>query len=584
MPSAEARAKIARKRIANSYSRDLISQSLDNPGDARQCRVWRNVKVPMRDGVRLSTSIYLPPGAGPFPVVLVRTAYNRVGIRTPDFWNRGIATVAQDCRGRYDSAGVHHPFIHEAEDGHDTLEWIGRQPWCNGKIGMFGASYLAATQFLSAPLQSRYLAALNPQFMAADCWKRAYYCDGAFSLALTWSWLCFECSARTSEAGIMPVFDVAKLLRHLPILTLDEASGAGAVQSYRNYVQKNRYDAHWKGLNVIEQAHRYRIPMLLTGGWYDYYPGEAARMYLALRQQAPTPGLRDAHRLLLGPWTHGFGATSQLGEVDFGPEALAQNDSAVRWLDCLLHGRDVTEFQRAPVRLFVMGINQWRDETEWPLARMRIVKFFLREGGRLATRPPSVEKPDRYTYDPNDPVPTLGGNHSVGPYNPGLYDFVKPGPYDQRPVESRPDLLTYTTEELTEDTEVTGPVVVTLHASSSARDTDFVARLCDVHPDGRSIQITEGVIRARFRDDVWGEPTLLEPGKAYEFTIDMQITSNVFRRGHRIRLHITSSNFPLWDRNLNTGHDPATDTEMRVAEQTIFHDPERASHVALPMA
>lgn len=537
----------------------------------------------MRDGVRLSTTVMLPPGDGPFPVVLVRSAYNRVGMRISWLFHRGIALVVQDCRGRYDSGGEWYPFVREAEDGHDTLEWIGRQPWCNGKIGMFGASYLAATQFLSAPLQSRYLAALNPQFMSGDCWKRAYYCDGAFSLALTWSWLCFECNTRTSEAAAMPMFDVAKLLRRLPILTLDEASGIGQLQSYRDYVQHNRYGKFWSPLNVIEQAAAFRVPMLLTGGWYDYYAGEAVRTFLALRQHAPTPALRDQHRLLIGPWPHGFTASSQLGDVDFGPDALVENNSAARWLDCILHGRGAAEFQKAPIRIFVMGINQWRDEYEWPLARTRFVKFHLREGGRLSTEAPGGEKPDRYTYDPQNPVPTLGGNHSVGAYNPGLYEFVKPGPFDQRPVESRPDVLTFTTVELSEDTEVTGPVVVTLHASSNARDTDFVARLTDVYPDGRSINITEGVIRARFREDLWGEPKLMEPGQVYEFTIDLQVTSNVFLRGHRIRLQITSSNFPLWDRNLNTGNDPATDTEMRLAEQTIYHDRERASCVVLPV-
>jgi len=231
-----------------------------------------------------------------------------------------------------------------------------------------------------------------------------------------------------------------------------------------------------------------------------------------------------------------------------------------------------------------MGANRWRDEQEWPLARARTVDYYLRAAGGLsATAPRGDEQPDRYRYDPADPVPTLGGNHSVGPYNPGLYEFVKPGPYDQRPVERRPDVLTYTSDALDVDLEVTGPVSLTLYASSSAADTDFVAKLTDVHPDGRSINITEGVIRARYREDVWGPPKPLTPGEVTAFTIDMQVTSNVFKRGHRLRVDVTSSSFPLWSRNLNTGGDPATETTMVVAEQTIRHDAACPSHITLPV-
>jgi putative CocE/NonD family hydrolase len=252
-------------------------------------------------------------------------------------------------------------------------------------------------------------------------------------------------------------------------------------------------------------------------------------------------------------------------------------------LDCLLHGKGPQEFQAAPIRLFVMGANVWREEYEWPLARTRYVPYYLRAGGRLSTQPPGDEPPDRYLYDPDDPVPTRGGNHSIGPYNPGLYELAKPGPYDQRPIEEREDVLVFTSEVLAEDTEVTGPVLVYLYASSSAPDTDFVARLTDVYPDGRSMNITEGILRARFREDVWGEPRLLVPGRVYRFIIDPQATSNVFKRGHRLRLQVTSSGFPLWDRNLNTGNDPATDTRPQVAEQAIYHDREHPSHVLLPV-
>ncbi len=553
------------------------------PADGRDCRILRNVKVPMRDGTKLSTTVYLPLGEGPFPIVLVRTAYNRVGIYDPFLIKHGMALVVQDCRGRYDSQGEFYPFIHEADDGFDTLEWVGRQQWCNGEIGMFGDSYLAATQFHAAVTGNKFLRVLNPRFMAGDCWKRAYYCDGAFSLALTWSWLCFEAASRTSEANMMPLLDVPELLRKLPILSLDEVSGAGRVNYYRDYVEHSSYDEHWKVLNIRDRYNLFDMPVFLIGGWYDNYAAETVANFLGLRKHAPTPELRRSHRMLIGPWTHGINPTSVLGELDFGENSLAENDATHRWLDCILHDRDPSEFQHAPIRIFVMGLNEWRDEYEWPLARTRYVNYYLHKCGGLSPEKPQVEPPDRYTYDPEDPVPTLGGNHSIGLYNPGLYDFVKPGPFDQRPLEVRPDVLVYTSDILEQDTEVTGPIVLKLYAASSTPDTDFVARLTDVHPDGRSINITEGVIRARFREDVWGKPKLLEPNRVYEFSIDMQVTSNLFKKGHRIRVYVTSSSFPLWDRNLNTGNDPGTDTEMQTANQTIYHDRGRPSHILIPV-
>lgn len=553
------------------------------PDFARDCRLLRNLKVPMRDGVGLATTVFLPQAQGRYPVVLVRTAYNRVPMNGVDFARRGIAFVTQDVRGRYDSGGDWYPFVHEAADGADTLDWLVAQSWCNGRVGMFGDSYLAATQFYAALSGHPALVALNPRFMAGDCWKRAYYCDGAFSLGLTWSWLCFECSARTSEAGWMPLYDVAGLLRSLPLSAMDVASGAGVVPWYRDYVVRNQYGPHWDTLNVRQHFARVRTPTLLMGGWYDYYAGEACRNFNSLRGAAPTAELRASHRLVLGPWTHGVNPVSTLGERDFGPAALTQNDLTARWLEALLQGGTPAEVLPAPVRLFVMGCDEWRDEAEWPLARTRQVDYYLHAGGGLSPEAPGEDAPDEYDYDPEDPCPTRGGNHSIGPYNPGLYELAPPGPFDQSALEARPDVLIYTSAPLAEDTEVTGPVTVTLYAASSAPDTDFVARLCDVYPDGRSLNLTEGVIRARFREDVWGAPRLMAPGTVYEFTIDLDVTSNLFLAGHRLRLTVTSSNFPLWDRNLNTGGDPATGTSWQIARQTVHHCRRYPSRVRLPL-
>ncbi len=550
---------------------------------ARDCRILRNVPVPMRDGVTLATTVYLPAETGAYPTVLVRTAYNRMPIQGVDFARRGIAFVVQDVRGRYGSGGEWYPFVNESADGEDTLNWLVAQDWCNGRVGMFGDSYLAATQFHAALTGHPALCALAPRFMAGDCWKRAYYCDGAFSLGLTWSWLCFECSAPTSEAALMPLFDVRALLSSLPVSEMDVASGAGVVPWFRDYALSNQYGPQWEATHVRKDFARVRAPMLLIGGWYDYYAGETFRNYQALRELAPSAELRDSHRVIIGPWTHGISGNSVLGELDFGPAANDEKGATDRWLFTLLTGGSPGDAQEAPVRIFVMGRNQWRDEWEWPLARTRYEDWFLHADGALNQEAPGDEPPDEYDYDPADPVPTRGGNHSIGPYNPGLYEMAPPGPFDQREIEQRPDVLTYTSGVLREDLEVTGPITLTLFASSSAPDTDFVARLTDVYPDGRSMNITEGVIRARFREGVWGPPKLMHPGTVYEFTIDLDVTSNVFLAGHRLRLDITSSNFPLWDRNLNTGGDPATETTWQVARQTIHHSARYPSRVRLPV-
>lgn len=548
-------------------------------------RLLRNVPVPMRDGVCLATTVAIPEGDGAFPVILVRTAYNRVNVWGAALARRGIAFAAQDVRGRYGSDGEWRPFVNEAADGEDTLDWLAAQPWCNGRVGMYGNSYLASTSFYAALSGHPALVAANPRFMAGDCWKRGYYSDGALSLGLTYTWLCFECPpGRTSEATMLTHFDVPALLQSLPLKTLDAAGGRGTVPWYREYVARNRYDDLWRALNVRKDFARVRAPMLLTGGWYDYYAGETFRNFEALRRQAPTPELRDSHRVVVGPWAHGMQLDGTLGEIDFGDAAMREEwGHPERWMDVLLKGGTPQQAQAAPVRIFVMGVNRWRSEQEWPPARTRYQDWFLHPGGILSPDTPPAGTRDTFSYDPDNPVPSHGGNHSIGRSSPGLSQLLKPGPFDQREIEARPDVLVYTSDVLRENLEVTGPVVVTLFAASSAPDTDFVARLTDVHPDGRSINITEGILRARFRGGVWDAPQRMQPGEVYAFAIDLQATSNVFLAGHRIRLHITSSSFPLWDRNLNTGLNPATDTTRQVALQTVCHGQPHPSRIRLPV-
>ena len=306
----------------------------ERPENLRTMKVYRNIKVRMRDGVRLATTVCLPEGDGPFPVVLVRTAYNRVGIPGPAYAERGLALVVQDVRGRYDSEGEYYPFINEEADGADTLRWVRGRPWCNGKVGMFGDSYLAATQFYAALGGDEALCAINPRFMAGDCFKRAYYCDGAFSLGLTWSWLCFECSARTSEAAMMPLFDVRQVLESLPLVELDVASGGPVTPAYRDYVSNAQYGPQWEPLNVRRRFAEIRVPALLTAGWSDSYAGEALATYLALRETAATAELADRHRLLVGRGRMGSTRHRCWGSWTSGSRPSRRTISTMRWMEC----------------------------------------------------------------------------------------------------------------------------------------------------------------------------------------------------------------------------------------------------------
>lgn len=553
----------------------------EDPG-SHECQIVRRLMVPMRDGVQLAASVWLPRDEGPFPIVLVRTAYNRVAGEGPlQFVRRGLGVVQQDVRGRYGSDGDFYPFDNEPDDGLDTLDWLAKQPWCNGSVGMYGASYLAAVQFAVADGNHPALKALSPQFMSGDMWRQAYYCNGVFSLALTFSWLVLEVGSRTSEAAMTPLLDMAKLLNTRPVMTLDERIGP-VTRAFRDYASHWARDEYWQARDYRVRLARCRTPVLLTAGWYDYYPNENFRNYDALMESDTPEEIKRQHRVIVGPWPHGIG-DGTLGELDFGPEACRESDSTLRWLDTMLHGGRAEDFQAAPIRLFVMGENRWRDEWEWPLARTQWIQWYLRDDGGLSPQTPSGRSARGYRSDPEHPVPTRGGNHSVGPYNPGLFEMCPWGPKDQRLIEERDDVLVYTSEPLEEDLEVTGPVRVNLFVSSSAPDTDFVARLCDVYPEGRSINITEGVLRARFRDHQWDKPVLLQPGETIEMPIDLQPTSNVFKRGHRLRLHVTSSSFPLWTPNQNTGNDPDTDTEWAVADQTVYHGAAHPSSITIPV-
>ncbi len=547
-------------------------------------RMLVDMKVPMRDGVKLSADVYLPDAPGPFPTVLIRTPYQnntdpliQKGRRLA---NHGYASVIQDCRGRFDSEGEFYPFVNEAADGFDTQEWIGRQDWCNGKIGMAGASYLGLVQWTSAPLRSRYLTCLAPRVMAADLFRGLTYPGGAFQLNVLMTWG-MRTSGRTAQS--IDYDNWREAFRLLPLYAADRAAGRD-LPFWRDWLDHPTDDAYWAPGNTEALWGEIAAPALNMGGWYDLYSSYTFDAFNGLREHGRPEARRS--KLIVGPWPHALSTSTKTGDVDFGAQSMVDLEALeLRWFDYWLKGIDNGIAAEPPIRLFVMGANVWRDEHEWPLARTDWQRWYFHSGGRantllgdgtLSPTEPSDEPADTFTYHPEHPVPTVGGNNCCSPH------IVPWGPYDQRDVEMRGDVLCYTSEPLERDLEVTGPIRVVLHAETDGPDTDWTAKLVDVRPNGYAMNLCDGIVRARYRDSLTA-PTLLEPGRLYRYEIDLMATANLLRAGHRIRVEISSSNFPRFDRNLNTGHPTGKDAELRAAHQTVRHSRAHPSHIVLPV-
>jgi uncharacterized protein len=555
-----------------------------------------DVPVPMRDGVTLRANVYRP-SEGRWPVLLTRLPYGKdlplgTSILDPvQAVRRGYVVIVQDTRGRFTSEGTWRPFADEADDGFDTVAWAADLPYSDGQVGMYGVSYFGFTQWSSAVKQPPALKAIAPTETWCDPMNGLTFRGGALELGTQANWglsMGLDQIVRRhpgdpsamGAAMVALVKDIDELgtsgYASLPLAEFGPFKRHPVLPGFFENIAQPMHRDLLEPVTIADKHERAKVPSLNTGGWFDIFLGDTLDNFTAMRRLGlPT-------KLLIGPWTHGsfrppvgelnFGYGSQLGfmnlQIDFGRLQL-------RWFDHWLKGIDTGMLDEPPVRLFVMGANVWRDEQEWPLTRAVETPFYLRANGELSAEPPDAERPDTFTYDPANPVPTHGGALLMSPEFPS-------GPYDQRSIESRGDVLTYSTAPLERDVEVTGPVSVELWACSSAPDTDFVARLVDVYPDGRAYNLTDGIIRARYRDS-FSDPCLLEPGTPYRFPIDLWATSNVFKAGHRIRVQITSSSFPRWDRNPNTGHPFGQDPELRPAEQTILHDREHASKIRLPL-
>jgi len=555
-------------------------------------RFFHDLKTPVRDGVRLSCDLYLPKANGPFPTILHRTPYESNAerwVRWALWWaRRGYAVVCQDVRGCYQSGGVFDAYRHEAEDGHDTLAWIAGQPWSNGRVGTWGRSYGGLVQWEMAPLGSPHLAAMAPHVIVDDYFADYHYVGGAFQLMLSLlAAVCWETNYATASLS-GELFFKRDVVRHLPLIELDELAIGRKVPYWREWLQNPTDGPFWRRFGPRGKYELIEVPILQQCGWYDAYPSATFRMWNGMVAAG-----KPHQRVVMGPWSHAPPEGSRLGEIDFGPAADVRMELVeLRWFDHWLKGVDTGMLDGPPIQLFVMGANEWRGEHEWPPARTRREPWYLHSGGRasslhgdgsLSPEPPGAEPPDRYDYDPECPVPSLGGNNSTGSWATRAEEPILPGPYDQRPVERRDDVLVYTSAPLERDVELTGPVELVLYAASSARDTDFTARLCDVYPGGYALPVTEGILRARYRNG-FDRQEPLEPDEVVELRIKLYDTSRVFAKGHRLRLDVSSSNFPRFARNLNTGEDVATGTRMVVARQRVFHEGRYPSHVLLPVA
>jgi putative CocE/NonD family hydrolase len=523
------------------------------------------VPVLMRDGVRLSANVFLPSAAGRFPTILVRTPYGKgenISAGWQPFVDHGYAVVVQDVRGRYESDGIFDPLRQEVADGDDTLNWIAHQTWSDGKIGMAGGSYVGIAQWKAALLNNPHLKAIFPVVSGYDDYRdRFYSTGGAMKLGHRLEWM----SENLKAAGFVPDFE--KYILHLPLRTADVAATGKPSEMFRDVTAHPAFDSFWTSISVREQIQKIHVPVFAVGGWYDNYVQSDLEAYAALHK---TSGL---NRVLVGPWPHNM--SIPFAGVDFGRDSSAPvRELQMEWFDQWLKGKDAPLLSTPPVKLFVMGSNQWIESREWPPEQARPHSFYLESKAALDDKPTAATTADTYTYDPNDPVPTRGGSVCC---NPKVFPW---GPLDQRSVEQRPDVLSYTTAALKHDVEVVGPVKVVLYVATTGRDTDFTAKLVDVFPDGYAQNLTDGILRLRYRNSL-EKPELATPGEVYQITVDAGVTGNVFLKGHRIRIEVSSSNFPRFDRNPNTGGPVTGEIRLIKATQTIYHGRSHPSRVEL---
>lgn len=570
-----------------------------------------DIPLMLRDGTITYVDIFRPDIEDKLPALLYRTPYNKGSSHARTYSldaikaaMHGYVVVIQDVRGRYSSGGEFYPFVNEMSDGYDSVEWVTGQPWCDGTLGMYGSSYSGATQWLAAKTNPPGLRAIAPGVTGSNYHDGWAWRGGAFQYAFNLWWTIGPLVTANWESLSnrhylsSALFDILidfkdNLMDHLMRLPMEEIPDLKGdfARYYFDWLQHSEYDEYWKEISIEESYSEITVPAFNYGGWYDIFLTGTINNYSQMKQVAPTQNSREGQRLLIGPWDHSNISSDVAGETYFGSNASAEygidlQQELLHYFDYWLKGKKGRLGEVSPVKIFIMGKNIWRDEQEWPLSRSDTTTFYLRSKGKANSLngdgwldkviPSDKELPDVYLFNPLDPVPTRGGSVLC---EAGL---LPSGAFDQTYVENRPDVLIFTTEPLDNEVEVTGPVVLRLYASSSAKDTDFTGKLVDVSPDGYARNITDGILRARYRSGR-EEPVFINPGEIYEYVIDMGSTSNVFKTGHSIRLEVSSSNFPKYDRNANTGAPIGSDIQLVSALQTVYHNRTYPSCIELPV-
>jgi putative CocE/NonD family hydrolase len=556
----------------------------------------RDTVVVMRDGTKLYADVFRPDAAGKFPVLLQRTPYDKnsgteFGLKAAA---QGYVVIIEDVRGRYASEGEWYPFKNEINDGYDTVEWAATLPYSTGKVGMFSGSYDGATQMLAAIGHPPHLAGIFPYVTGSNYHDNWIYQGGAFEQWFSESWsskLARETFSRANQKRVDPLNGAPTVpLVDYPIFGLRQLpSQATTTKAFAPYfldwLDHPSYDDYWKAISIENHFSDITVPALHVAGWYDIFLGGSLRNYLGIKSHGGSAAARSGQRLLVIVGGHA-GNGPKIGAVDFGKDSnFDEDETTIHWYDYLFKGARNEFSSGKPVSIFVLGMNKLRQEDEWPLARAKSTRYYLHSrgvasghalGGSLSGIAPAAEKPDQYIYDPNDPVQTIGGPLCCGALSTGI------GPQDQRPAEARDDVLIYTTPAFSKATEITGPISLDLYVSSSAVDTDFTGMLVDVWPNGFAQNLTSGILRLRYRKSE-ENPELAKPGETYHITLDLLSTSNVFLAGHKLRLEVSSSNFPRFDRNMNTGEEQAHATRMVKATNVVYHDKARPSALIVPV-
>lgn len=560
-----------------THGTPLLAQSrlIDHP-----MVVEYDIRVPMRDGVALSADIYRPPEAGRHPAVLTLTPYNNNSDETLDqawaYVARGYAFVTVDVRGRYDSEGVFNAWYDDSEDGSDLMDWIGAQVWSDGRVATTGGSYSGMNQWLMAKQNNPHHVAILGYVAPKDSFRDLVRWNGVPKLDLIYTWMMgMDGRVNQSRTG----WDWSRAMRGLPLHTLDEVVGRD-MPVWRAWMENDTESEWWDPISMHDSYSDFDVPSFNVTGWFDgQVQGTSKHFASAVKTGDPAD-----HVLIIGPWLHGVNRNRAIGLRDYGPDAIIDLDGLRdAWLDHRVLGSARPDLPS--VLYFLPVANEWREADGWPIPGTRFTEYYLVSGGNantllgdgeLVAATPAAGGSDAFTYNPADPVPTVSSRTS------GARGGIAQGSVDNRAVETRDDVLVYTGPALDGPLQITGPIRATIYVSTDVRDTDITVKLLDVYPDGRALNLSHGIARASFREG-YDRMVPLEPGEVYAIDVEMFPGSNLFEAGHRIRIEVSSSNFPNFARNLNTGKSSDTTAEMRIANTRVYHSAEYPSHIVLPV-